>query len=74
MEKTASLSSSADLFPRLLARAAARTTPLRMATPPRRAKEAAEAEVTVYTVPVVAAVERTKVASATEAKAMQATM
>ena len=45
---------------------------MRMATPPRRAKDVAEAAVKLTAVPV--AVERTKVASATAAKAIEATM
>jgi hypothetical protein len=45
-----------------------------MATPPRRAKDVVEAAVKVTAVPVAAAVEMTKVASATAAKAIEATM
>ena len=47
---------------------------MRIATPPRRAKDVADAALMVTAGTVTAAVEITKVASATEAKAIQATM
>ena len=47
---------------------------MRMATPPRMAKDVVEAAVKVTAVPVAAAVETMKVASATAAKATKATM
>ena len=67
MAKAASLSSSADLFPRLEAISLARTRLFKMTAPPRRPKAAEPAE--IVTAPAVAVVPMIQVASATDKRA-----
>ena len=67
MAKAASLSSSADLFPRLEAISLARTRLFKMTAPPRRPKAAEPAE--IVTAPAVAVVPMIKVASETDKRA-----
>ena len=70
MAKAASLSSSADLFPRLEAISLARTRLFKITAPPRRPKAAEPAEmVTALAVVVVPII---KVASATDKRARAA--
>jgi len=67
MKAASWLSASADLLPLREAIAAARTIPFRRATPPRRPRLAAEAELIVTAEPAVAAaVPIMMVASATD--------